>query len=448
MSGQKITQKLISQFQGTRQENTIFIRDSTLQGFAIRVTKNGTVSFIAEGRIKNGKSKRITVGKHPLFSVQDAKAIATQHLQLMRKGVDPEEQATQEAQERQEQVALKQALEVNLGDILESFFQVRQLKPKTEKDYKNTISLYFHDWLSKPIRDINRQDIEKRFFSIKEAAGRKGTGEQGKATATKAMRILSSVFNYAKAEEVKGSAMNGIGTRLITENPVEVLREKKVDRSIRRRDSYLTSKQIVNLLNIFSECEHEDLSPGASRCSFYHAIALIIFTGLRREEAFSLKWEDVFLNEEVPYLKITDTKNNEIHYVPLTDSTKTILKLRQIFKINEYVFPAYKGKSGHISEPRKTLNYLAQQIGKQFTIHDLRRTFATKAQEIGLDVIALKRLLNHKRSSGDVTEGYVVMHSKEKLIIVRGYLEKIEKSIMSDEAKYTPTIEELLTPTI
>lgn len=432
----KITHKLITEHHGVPRDNTIFIRDSTLQGFAVRVTKSGTVAFITEGRIKGGKTKRITIGKFPVFSVQDAKTIATNHLQLMRQGVDPEEKAEQDAQERLEQAALKQALGVSLGDILESFFTVRQLKPKTEKDYRNTIKLYFHDWLSKPIRDINRQDIEKRFFGIKDAAGRRGTNEQGKATAAKSMRILSSVFSYAKAEEING-------TRLITENPVEVLRDKRVDRSIRRRDSYLAARQVVELLNTFSVCRHEEISPSDSRCSFYHAIALIVFTGLRREEAFSLKWEDVFLDEEIPYFRIIDTKNDEIHYVPLTESTMDIIKSRENFKINEYVFPAYKGDTGHIVEPRKTLNHLARLTGKPFTIHDLRRTFATKAQEIGLDMIALKRLLNHKRSSRDVTEGYVIMHSKEKLQTVREYLEKIEKSILNDESTYTPTAEEL-----
>lgn len=439
----KITQKLILEHHGIKRANTIFIRDSTLQGFAIRVTESGTIAFIAEGRIKDGKTKRITIGKHPVFTIQQAKAIATQHLQLMRQGIDPDEQATQEAQDRQEKADLKKALGISLSDIIDSFFRARQHKPKTVRDYRNTIDLYFSDWLPKPIRDITRHDIETRFFSIKQTAGRKGTGEQGKATAGKAMRILSAVFNYAKAEEVNSSATNGSGTRLITENPVDVLNDKKIDRTLKRRDNYLSAKEIGRLLNQISVCDYEDIATSSSQCSFYHAIGLIVFTGLRRNEAFSLKWEDVFLDEVVPYIRITDTKNGETHYLPLTESTKRIIKRRKDLQTNEFVFPATKGSTGHISEPRSALKILIRHTGKTFTIHDLRRTFATRAQELGLDITALKRLLNHKRSSRDVTEGYIIMDGVEKLKTVRGYLEDIEKSLLNDEEKHIITAEEI-----
>ena len=428
----KITQKLLNEYHEVQQPETIFIRDATLQGFAIRVTKNGTIAFITEGRIKDGKNKRITIGKYPVFSIQDAKAKATQHLQLMRQGIDPEEHLTLLAKERHEKAVLEKALDESLGNILESFFKTRPLKLKTLKDYRNTINLYFKDWLTRPIRDISRQDIEKRFFKIKESAGRNGTQENGKASAAKAMRILSSVMNYAKAEEIEG-------VRLITENPVEVLKDKRIDRTIKRRENFLSGQLVTKLLPILLN-QNGERSPNLSRLSFYHAIALIIFTGLRREEAFTLKWQDVFLEEEVPYFRIIDTKNDETHYVPLTVSTKHILtKMRELGALitkgqaSDYVFPACKGNAGHISEPRKTLDELSERIGKPFTVHDLRRTFATKAQEIGLDIIALKRLLNHKRSSRDVTEGYIINHSKEKLITVRNYLEKIEESILRDE---------------
>ncbi|CZJ08633.1 phage related integrase [Legionella pneumophila] len=42
-----------------------------------------------------------------------------------------------------------------------------------------------------------------------------------------------------------------------------------------------------------------------------------------------------------------------------------------------------------------------------FTVHDLRRTFATTAESLDLPAYALKRLLNHKMNT-DVTAGYIV----------------------------------------
>jgi len=41
-------------------------------------------------------------------------------------------------------------------------------------------------------------------------------------------------------------------------------------------------------------------------------------------------------------------------------------------------------------------------------MHDLRRTFATTAENIGVRGYTLKRLINHKTGAADVTGGYIV----------------------------------------
>ncbi len=64
-----------------------------------------------------------------------------------------------------------------------------------------------------------------------------------------------------------------------------------------------------------------------------------------------------------------------------------------------------------------------EESGISFTIHDLRRTFATIAGEMGIPPYLLKKLLNHK--SGDVTEGYVI----STVEILRRPLQKIAKRI-------------------
>jgi hypothetical protein len=45
--------------------------------------------------------------------------------------------------------------------------------------------------------------------------------------------------------------------------------------------------------------------------------------------------------------------------------------------------------------------------GVQFAIHDLRQTFITITESLGIPAYALKRLLNHA-SGADVTAGYIV----------------------------------------
>ena len=45
--------------------------------------------------------------------------------------------------------------------------------------------------------------------------------------------------------------------------------------------------------------------------------------------------------------------------------------------------------------------------GIHFTVHDLRRSFITIAEELDISTYALKRLMNHKMSN-DITAGYIV----------------------------------------
>ena len=73
-----------------------------------------------------------------------------------------------------------------------------------------------------------------------------------------------------------------------------------------------------------------------------------------------------------------------------------------------FVFPG-SGQSGHLVEPRKQLVRVKQQSGIEFSIHDLRRTFATIGDSLDISRYTLKRLLNHKiNDDADVTAGYII----------------------------------------
>ena len=67
---------------------------------------------------------------------------------------------------------------------------------------------------------------------------------------------------------------------------------------------------------------------------------------------------------------------------------------------------------------------LSKAIGVSFTPHDLRRTFATRAAEVGVDYLMIKRLLNHK--THDITARYIQWDSRINLEARWEALELIE----------------------
>lgn len=151
-------------------------------------------------------------------------------------------------------------------------------------------------------------------------------------------------------------------------------------------------------------------------------LLLLIFTGLRREEAASLKWSDIDFQAKT--LTARDTKNHLDHTLPLSDYLLELLANRHDNKVSEYVFPG-TGIKGYIAEPRKIMKRVTLESGVEFTIHDLRRTFTTIADSLDTPAYALKRLINHK-STNDVTEGYII-NEVERL---RAHMQKITDHIL------------------
>lgn len=133
-------------------------------------------------------------------------------------------------------------------------------------------------------------------------------------------------------------------------------------------------------------------------------LLLLILTGLRRQEAATLRWDQVDL--AVKALTVLDTKNHESHTLPLSNYLYELLLSRSLRKTNDYVFPG-TGAAGYIIEPRKQMVHVTKASGVHFTVHDLRRTFITITEGLDISAYALKRLMNHKMN-GDITAGYIV----------------------------------------
>lgn len=376
-----ITQKLVISLKPSAKDH--FLRDDKLHGFGVKVTPKGKVSFFAEGRVKGGRTRRITLGSHPALPVSEARELAADKLKTMRQGTDP-------VVEERKQKAKDETFAKTLKSVFDEFINSRDLKPTTKLDYEGTFRLVFDDWGNKPIREITRQDVEKRFIEVRE--------KRGLATAGKASRILSAICNFAMVDEIEGEP-------LLSSNPVDVIKQKKYKRVPRRRETHLTKKQIGKLYTFHRDAMDwpENPAHGVSKQGI-NFFLLIMATGLRRSEGLSLTWADVDFDEQV--LTVRNTKNHTDHTVPLSDLTTTILQSQKtVAKESPWVFPAIRG-GGHMTAPKSQLARIKTATGLSFTTHDLRRTFATHAYEAGAEYEDIRRALNHK-AGGGVTAGYV-----------------------------------------
>ena len=341
--------------------------DDAMKGFGVRVTSGGTKAFFVEKLIKN-KLSRITLGRYPELTVEMARKEAQKLLGQIASGMDP--------------VAEKMRA-MTLNDVFNDYIQVRKsLKHNTLYNYKKVLATGFAGWINKPFLAITKDKVAK----YHEKLGK----ERGEAYANLAMRLLRALFNFAA-----GQYEDTQGRSLITENPVKRLSQTRAWYRVERRQSFIKAHELA-LWYAGVEQLQSDV--------FRDYLLLILLTGLRRQEAATLLWEQVDLNAKT--LTVLDTKNHESHTLPLSNYLYELLLSRSQKKTNEYVFSG-SGAAGHIIEPRKQMANVTKFSGIHFTVHDLRRTFITIAEGLDISAYALKRLMNHKMN-GDITAGYIV----------------------------------------
>jgi len=368
----KLTKRLLDSISNDTSKD-LFIRDSNHQGFGIKVTPKNRIIFIAEGRIKRGKTKRITLGRYPDIDLGEANNRAKRALSLLGDGIDPHELAREEREKQLARTAKDEALSITLRELMEDFFESRQLK--SEADYRKVIKVCMGDWLDTPVREITRQMVEQRYKKIAFKEGHKPQG-------AKATRYLGSIMNYGKAEIIRGEP-------LIINNPVDVLKEKRVDRSVKPKERYIQKKDLFKVIRaMMTEC-HKDARD---------LLLLQLFSGLRDQEAKKLKWKDLDFDEKT--ITIPTNKSKRTHIIPMGRFMYTMLQVRSNNKINdEYVFPNRRN-DGPIGIVRKQILKVTKKTGVEFSHHDLRRSYATYLEgDLKVSESIIGRLLNHSPSS-------------------------------------------------
>lgn len=354
----------------------------SVPGLILRVTSAGARSFQVYKKI-NGKPVRVTLGKYPDLTIEQARRQAQITIAKLVTGTNPNVEKR-----------VEKAKAVTLSEALENYLKSRPLKPTTVKDMRIAITHIAGDWLTIPLAKITPAMIQKRHKDFAET--------RSPARANLGMRYLRAVYNFAIARYLDDDQQP-----ILTSNPVITLSRLKTWERVDRRRTYIAAHQLKPWF------EAVQAFPGIDWSDYFQ---LVVLTGLRREEALSLKWEDVDFTGKT--LTARDTKNHSDHTLPTPHYLLSLLQKRKADndgrdskRQSEYVFSDTTGK--RISNPRYAQATITRLSGVAFTPHDLRRTFATIAESLDIPAYALKALLNHTTGQ-DVTGGYLVI-STERL---------------------------------
>jgi integrase len=172
---------------------------------------------------------------------------------------------------------------------------------------------------------------------------------------------------------------------LTKSNPAEGLQGPPKARS---RERVLTESELREVLQ----------KARAAGFPFGLVLELLILTGQRRSEIGSLEWSWIDTDKRTITLPASVTKNKREHTLPYGDMVAAILE--RIERRGRFLFPGSKdanlpitGWSNFKAAFDKTCEV------ESWTLHDLRRTFATNLAALGIRIEVTEKLLNHVSGS-------------------------------------------------
>lgn len=316
---------------------------------------------------------------------------------------------------------------LTLEKAVEQFFELeksgdRKIEPTTKDSYKRIFDKYFvpycHSIGKRFAKDIQRKDFQRYFAEL----DKKGLSSE---TKRKHFTVLKSLYFMLEKDGV------------IDQNPMNLIDKPK--RNPPPEKNICTDEEAAKMIFTF-EGDYIEI-----------AVLMGLFMGMRREEIAGLKWENIDLDKE--YLEIVSARtqigSTIIEKGPKTQSSnrslhipKRIINLLKKMKTEQEQdakdFGGSYQNTGYVLVQANGLPYLPAQIYqhfkliqkkaglRHFSIHDLRKTFASKAYEVSNDILSIKSALGHHPEG--VTEIHYIrvsdMHSTKLIQAVERAYER------------------------
>jgi integrase len=344
--------------------------DGALKGFGVRVKPSGVASYFVQYRNKEGRTRRLVLGRVGELTPNEARQLAADRLKEARTGGDPSA----------ERHAARQAVTVaQLCDLYAADAKGR-IKPSTLAMDRSRIECHVKPLIGRrTVGALTRRDIER--FQTDVAAGKtarpsreKGRGGKasgGRGVAARTVGMLGTILEFGKRHGI------------ISDNPARGVRRFPDNK--RRR--FLSLDELAAL----GEAMREATARGESRTGVA-AIRTLLLTGCRRSEVLALPW--AWLDTKARCIRFEDTKSGP-QLRPIGAAAMRQMAGQPRPDQCEWVFPADRGDGHFIGLPRVLARVCARAGLKDVTVHTLRHSFAATAAELGFSELTIAGLLGH-----------------------------------------------------
>jgi len=218
-------------------------------------------------------------------------------------------------------------------------------------------------WRDRPIASITRDDTN----AIADGAEDK----RGPNARNSLITVGSAVFTFA------------LRKNLIIANPFDKVEKLSLD----SRDRVLSDGEIKTF---WGACEK--LGP-----IFGPMFQLLLLTGCRRTEVSGMRYSELDAVKHVWNIPASRTKNKRPHSVYLSEAMLAVLSTMSRIEDCDFVFTSNgKTSSTGYSKGKELLDEITGPL-PDWTLHDLRRTFATGCGLLGIPEADIEKCLNHPK---------------------------------------------------
>ena len=330
------------------------VYDAKNPRFGIRLSCKGTRTwFVFDRDPRTGKRRRVKLGRYPEVKLADARTLALDHKHALT--VEKRDPLAERKAER-EALTFK-----GLADVYVS--QHAKAHKRSWKEDERILGKYFAGWHDRPADGISRPEVVATLQDIKR--------DHGPVMANRCLATVRKCYNYA--------LRNGVGN--VTDNPA-----KMVDRPAREtsRDRIYSDNELKALWGAFDAM---GIAGAVLKLCTLTAQRLGEVRGLRQDEIENGHWT----------LPASRSKNGRANVVPLGVLARRIIEDAPRLS-DEFVFAS--PKPSHEDKPVTIGSKVRQRVRKlsgvkDFTPHDLRRTFRSAVAPLGFDRHLGERVLGH-----------------------------------------------------
>ena len=332
----------------------IVCHDTAKHGLKLSVRSSGVKTFMLYRKIK-GKPERITIGRFPEVTIEQARKQVDAFNAKIADGINPNE----------EKRGMRS--EMNLLDLFNQYIErYAKVHKKSWQEDIDQFRRYLKDWEKRKLSSISKSRIQKLHAEI--------GATKGRYAANRLLALLHTMFNRA------------IDWGWESTNPAHGIKKFKE----KSRDRFIQSDEMPKFFKALGE---------ETSIATRDYILLSLLTGARRSNVLAMRWNEV--NFDRTTWTIPLTKNGESHTIPLVPAAVDILKIIQEKNTNNspWVFPG-SGATGHLVETKKPWKRILSKAGiKDLRIHDLRRSLGSWQAATGANLSIIGKTLAHKNVS-------------------------------------------------